>query len=269
MRSSPILHAAVLGLIACDTGKLGVEGATCSASSDCAGDLQCIQSTCVRPQAANAVRSAQVPAVPPVPATPPVAQPVPPAPPVPAVLPIPAATPVPAVPFVPPIAVPAPPPAPPTPPAPAGTTQANPRVPWLDRPANEPAPPTIPETKQPANTSSPLADPERWPVLDRDKDPWVTAVMTALRGIKIGVYAAQGGAMTYKFQLRVCPDGAMTAHRKGGTAGAQAMGVIENAIESLKPVKPPPEIRSQLAGACKKIPYVFTMQLKNGRTEIR
>ena len=96
-----------------------------------------------------------------------------------------------AVPSVPLIAVPAPPPAP-APPAPAGTTQANPRVPWLDRPANEPAPPTIPETKQPADTSSPLADPERWPVLDRDKDPWVTAVMTALPGIKIGVYAAQG-----------------------------------------------------------------------------
>lgn len=54
--------------------------------------------------------------------------------------------------------------------------------------------------------------------------------------------------MTYKFQLRVCPDGAMTAHRKGGTADTQAMGVI--------------------AGACKKIPYVFTMQLKYGRTEL-
>lgn len=74
--------------------------------------------------------------------------------------------------------------------------------------------------------------------------------------------------MTYKFQLKVCPDGRMTAHRKGGTAEAQVMGVIDGAIESLPPITPPPAVRSQLAGACKKIPYVFTLKLANGKTAV-
>lgn len=52
----------LLGLIvslsaapACDAGpKLGVAGATCKASADCAADLQCFASTCTAPIAAPA-----------------------------------------------------------------------------------------------------------------------------------------------------------------------------------------------------------------------
>lgn len=33
--------------LACESKKLGVAGATCSASSDCAAELQCVLSTCI------------------------------------------------------------------------------------------------------------------------------------------------------------------------------------------------------------------------------
>lgn len=45
----------ILWATGCDSKKLGIAGATCSASSDCSGELQCVLSTCVDP---NAVRDA-------------------------------------------------------------------------------------------------------------------------------------------------------------------------------------------------------------------
>lgn len=47
MRRVFLLAALSSSAPACDSPKLGIEGATCTASSDCAGELQCIKSTCV------------------------------------------------------------------------------------------------------------------------------------------------------------------------------------------------------------------------------
>jgi hypothetical protein len=96
------------------------------------------------------------------------------------------------------------------------------------------------------------------------------SVLKALQDIRIGAYA--GGSspmMTYKFRLSVCPDGRLKSNRRQGTREAQLDGLIDNAIESLKIAAPPPAIRAQLAGACKKIPYDFTMKFGRGKTEVK
>lgn len=48
-------------LLGCDSGKkLGVVGATCGASSDCSGELQCIATTCVDPKSVAEEQSAKL-----------------------------------------------------------------------------------------------------------------------------------------------------------------------------------------------------------------
>ncbi len=136
MRAPQVLALACLAQLACDVKKLGIEGATCSASSDCADDLQCMQSVCVRPQAAGV--------------------------------------------------------------------------------AARPAPPPAPSVPVP-----------------------------------------------------VARDGRIEPHRRQGTGDAQLDGAIDNAIGSLKVAAPPPEVRAQLAGTCKKIPYDFTMKIAGGKTEVK
>lgn len=263
MRIPGLFVAAAFTLISCDTKKLGAEGSTCSASSDCVDDLQCMQSTCVRPQvAANAMRSPQPPASAPAPvpaASPGVSAPA-------ALSAAPVAT------SSTPVSV-----AQPTMPAPVAQPNApvaQPAAPVLVAP-EVPSPSRVVTTDvplaAPANPTEPaftFADPASWTVLDKAKDPWAVAILTALRAIRVGTYAGASAPMTYKFQLKVCPDGRMTANRKGGTAEAQVMGMIDGVIENLPPIAPPPAVRSQLAGACKRIPYVFTMRLANGKTDV-
>lgn len=254
MRVPGLLIAAACTLTSCDTKKLGAEGSTCTASSDCADDLQCMQSTCVRLQAAaSATQSPHPPAAP-------APNPVSSSAPAPSSAPIATSS---------------------TPPAVQPATVAQPNAPVAQPAAPVPAAPEVPGPAHvpaadgsfaaPANPAEPVftfADPANWTVVDKAKDPWAVAILTALRGIRVGTYAGASAPMTYKFQLKVCPDGRMTANRKGGTADAQLMGVIESMVESLPPIAPPPAVRSQLAGACKKIPYVFTMRLANGKTDV-
>lgn len=75
--------------------------------------------------------------------------------------------------------------------------------------------------------------------------------------------------MRYRFRLSVCPDGRLKSYRQQGTGEARLDDVIDNAIENLKVAAPPPAIRAQLAGACKKIPYDFTMKIGGGKTEVK
>ena len=62
MRTAFIASAVVfmLSLIGCEARKLGVAGATCGASSDCAGDLQCIDAICVDLRAMTEEHAAEV-----------------------------------------------------------------------------------------------------------------------------------------------------------------------------------------------------------------
>lgn len=59
MHRLALLTTLVLSATACDPGrKLGIAGATCTASSDCAEDLQCITATCIDLAAAHDKRTA-------------------------------------------------------------------------------------------------------------------------------------------------------------------------------------------------------------------
>jgi len=105
----------------------------------------------------------------------------------------------------------------------------------------------------------PFGSPDGWSDMAKDGDPWATAVLAALNGMKVGVYAGQGTAADFKFQLTVCADGSIERiNRKGGSADNDLAKAIENAVESLKLPKAPADLAKQLAGKCKKIPYIFT-----------
>lgn len=75
--------------------------------------------------------------------------------------------------------------------------------------------------------------------------------------------------MRYKFRLSVCRDGRLESHRRQGTGEAQVDAMIDDIVKTLKIAPPPPEVRAQLAGACKKIPYDFTMKIGGGKTEVK
>jgi len=109
----------------------------------------------------------------------------------------------------------------------------------------------------------PFGSPNGWADMAKDGDPWATAVLAALNGMKIGAYAGQGKAATYKFQLVVCADGSVDRIKVTQPSGdGQLDGQIKNAIESLKLPKAPANIAKQLAGKCKRIPYDFTWSAK-------
>lgn len=116
----------------------------------------------------------------------------------------------------------------------------------------------------------PLGSPDGWSDMAKDGDPWATAVMAALNGMKVGAYAGQGQAADYKFQLVICADGKIERiNRKGGSADAQLGGAIENALESLKLPKAPAAIAEKLGGKCKAIKYVFTWSGKGNSGKIK
>jgi len=106
---------------------------------------------------------------------------------------------------------------------------------------------------------NPFGDPNGWSDMAKDGDPWATAVMGALNGMKVGAYAGQGTAAAYQFQLVICADGRVDDVRTKKPSGDPKLdGAIKNALESLKLPKAPADIAKQLGGGCKKIPYVFT-----------
>jgi outer membrane biosynthesis protein TonB len=115
----------------------------------------------------------------------------------------------------------------------------------------------LPTMKDPPG--DPFGDPNGWSDMAKDGDPWATAVMGALNGMKVGAYAGQGTPASYQFQLVICADGSIEDVRTKKASGDSGLdGAIKNALESLKLPKAPADIAKQLAGKCKKIPYIFT-----------
>jgi len=116
----------------------------------------------------------------------------------------------------------------------------------------------------------PFGSPDGWSDMAKDGDPWATAVMAALNGMKVGAYAGEGTAADFKFQLVICADGRIDRiNKKGGSADAQLAGAIKNALESLKLPKAPAEIAKQLGSSCKAIKYVFTWSGKGNSGKIK
>jgi outer membrane biosynthesis protein TonB len=117
---------------------------------------------------------------------------------------------------------------------------------------------------------NPFGDANGWSDMAKDGDPWATAVMGALNGMKVGAYAGQGTPASYQFQLVICADGSIDDVRvKKPSGDGQLDGAIKNALESLKLPKAPADIAKQLAGKCKKIPYVFTWSGKGQSGKIK
>lgn len=114
--------------------------------------------------------------------------------------------------------------------------------------------PTAPELP-----GDPFGSPDGWADRAEDGDPWATAVLAALNGLTVGSYAGLGQDVTYKFQLILCADGSIDDVRtKQSTGKPDFDGQIRNSLERLKLPKAPADIARQLAGGCKKIPYIFT-----------
>jgi hypothetical protein len=128
--------------------------------------------------------------------------------------------------------------------------------------------------KDPANAQElpgdPFGSPDGWSDRAEKGDPWATAVLAALNNLTVGSYAGLGQAVTYKFQLVLCADGRIDAVRTKQTTGKPDFdGQIRNALEMIKLPKAPPDVAKQLAGGCKKIPYVFTWSGKNSGGKVQ
>jgi hypothetical protein len=101
----------------------------------------------------------------------------------------------------------------------------------------------------------PFGSPNGWSDMAKDGDPWATAVLGALNGMKVGAYAGAG----HGGDLQV-PAGGLRRRSVDRikvtqpSGDAQLDGAIKNALESLKLPKAPAEIAKQLAGKCKRSP---------------
>ncbi len=143
-----------------------------------------------------------------------------------------------------------------------------PDAPISDRDRDSNTPYNDPATvRDPAG--DPFGSPDGWADMAKDGDPWATGVLAALNGMTVGSYAGLGQDSTYKFQLVICADGRVDDVRtKQSTGKPDFDGLIRNAIEALKLPRAPADIARQLAGGCKKIPYLFTWRGKSSRGSV-
>lgn len=104
----------------------------------------------------------------------------------------------------------------------------------------------------------PFGDADGWSELEKNGDPWATAVMKALAGLPVGAFGAQMGEGTARFQITVCKDGSVKRVKKtGGSLDAAGQSRVANAVRLLRFPKPPPAVASRMPGRCAKIKYTF------------
>lgn len=124
-----------------------------------------------------------------------------------------------------------------------------------------PPPANTPYKDKPLNVKvkgDPFGDPGGWSDLKKDGDPWATAVMKALNGMKVGAYAAKGAKGDFKFQLTICKDGSIKqVAKKGGSADAELQNAVRLSLEQLEIPKPPANVASAMKTNCAKIKYDF------------
>jgi hypothetical protein len=101
-----------------------------------------------------------------------------------------------------------------------------------------PPPPNTPFQDKPLNVKvkgDPFGDPGGWSDLKQDGDPWATAVMKALNGLKVGAFAAKGSPGDFKFKLTICKDGKVkTVQKLGGSADADLQNQVRLALDQLE-----------------------------------
>ncbi|MCA9656427.1 MAG: hypothetical protein KC501_41370 [Myxococcales bacterium] len=122
--------------------------------------------------------------------------------------------------------------------------------------ANTPYKNDLPTVTQ--QRGDPFGDPGGWGDLKKDGDPWATAVMKSLNGMKIGAFAAKAPPGDFLFQLTICKDGTIkTVSKKGGSLAADGQNQVKLALEQLDIPKPPPQVASKMTSSCAKIKYTF------------
>jgi hypothetical protein len=109
----------------------------------------------------------------------------------------------------------------------------------------------------------PFAGPNGWSDRAKKGDPWATAVIGALNGLKLPAFAAKGGAGSVKFQITICKDGKIKTTKVNATKGVDKK-VFQTEVTRIKLPKPPPELVKQLKKGCKKIPYKFVWSSQGG-----
>lgn len=291
----------LLSLFACDTEKRGVAGATCRASSDCAGELQCIKATCVELKAAApkdtsgtspalvAQAQSAMPARPtnPAPSEHPIVVP----PPVSAPASAPstnddAPEPPKGLPWLKPKSESDEPKHPPQssglgnlPPPGASRESGSPHSAPLSRErqtnsgSSSNAPDQADDTETPAaplpvEPSDPFASEGGWQAaLVNKNDPWASQVLERIQGFRVGTFGAESKSWRYSFQLSACPDGRFVVQTRRSSGDPVLDNAIKNALGSLQvPVSKP--IHARMGGRCRRIAHEFTMKSQGHSTKV-
>lgn len=110
----------------------------------------------------------------------------------------------------------------------------------------------------PTHAGRPFGDPSGWDDLTRDGDPWATAVLEVMAGMKVQGFARKVGDGDVRFQISVCKDGSIDAvTRKGGSAATDLVDAVVLAVGRLRFPPIPAELAAQMPTRCAKIRYTF------------
>jgi outer membrane biosynthesis protein TonB len=110
----------------------------------------------------------------------------------------------------------------------------------------------------PPTKGNPFGDPKGFSDLQRDGDPWATAVTRALDGVELGVFGTPPEGGTMRFQITVCSDGTVgTVLRKGGTLPGDLQADLAATIQRVKLPRPPSDVTRQMGSRCAKIQHTF------------
>lgn len=114
----------------------------------------------------------------------------------------------------------------------------------------------LPTTK--TDRGDPFGDAGGWAEMNKDGDPWATAVMKALNNMRVNTFGAQVPAGDFKFQLVLCKDGSIkTVSRKGGSLPRDVQNAVVLALNQLDLPKPPREVSKTIPGSCARLKYTF------------
>lgn len=110
----------------------------------------------------------------------------------------------------------------------------------------------------PQRRGRPFGDPDGWDDLTRDGDPWATAVLEVMAGMKVQGFARKVGEGDVRFQISVCKDGTIDdVTRKGGSASVDVVDAVVLAVGRLRFPPIPAELAAQMPTRCAKIRYTF------------
>lgn len=108
-------------------------------------------------------------------------------------------------------------------------------------------------------TGDPFGDPNGWADRRKDGDPWATAVMAALNGMKVPAWAAKLPAgKPYRFRLKICKNGTVDGVYTRASSGNKDLdSAIKGELERLKIPRPPADVAKKMKSSCMVLRYQF------------